>query len=148
MNILHEALSDFTYRRELLEGLLLPEVSGIIVTYAVTEDQLFEEALLRRHYFPFMSLNATTVVYRLLVAIEAANHALARTYMTDLNLVDMRPAGVEPVTALDRLTHALKMDGSHGNCYRLRCYYDRGICKCQRPFIPPHIAQGLVMAYF
>lgn len=141
MDCINEAENEFDRRKQLLlEALLLSDLANIIVLYTVTKGQLFEEALLRRHCRP-ASQATDENMSRLLTDLLKANHKLLE------HGVDMRLTKTADLQF--KLTDAMMIHGGKINiCYRLLCYYGRGICTCQRPYSGPHIEQGHVISYF
>lgn len=133
MNCVQEAFNEFKKRKRLLaDGHLLPELNAIVVSYAVTEYQLFEEALMRRHN---TQTQATAAV--LLAKLQDAKHIFTERYLHTLIQSNMNFVAHEEVQPEIKLRNALCISTLE-KCHRLQCYYYRH-CLCERPLLPADI---------
>lgn len=142
MELVQAAQVELTKRKSLLADQLLSELADIVVSYAVTEYQLFEEALLRRHFVtsPYVDFRG------LLSSLQQAKHYLTEMYLDEL--ATHHDIFIPPLTSLDRrLSEALRL--GHQRCHRICCYYDskKRDCICQRSFNPNHIHGRIAMPF-
>lgn len=151
MEFVQAAQAELTKRKALLADQLLSELAGIVVSYAVTAYQLFEEAFLRRHFISLRTMNdllddrADTVLSNL----QESKHILAETYLSDLGKVDMFLGDNVPLRR--RVREALLI-GYEAHCYRVLCYYrerntEISDCNCQRRLTSDHIHSRLAMPF-
>lgn len=142
MELVQTAQAEVTKRKALLADQLLLELAGIVVTYSVTEYQLFEEALLRGHFITSLYANVSV----LLSSLEHAKHYLTETYLSEMT--NHHDVFVPSNTSLDyRLSESLRI--GHERCHRTCCYYDskQRHCICQRSLNPDHILGRIAMPF-
>lgn len=143
MESVQEALGESHKRKALLGGCLLSELATIVVSYAVTDHQLFEESLLRRNF-----LRRPGSRNQLLAELEMAGHVLTKYYLAELLQIDMSRWHFDP-DPRERMRHVMLLGDGGSCCCRLRCFYNMGLCNCTRPMIADQIiAQTSLIMYF
>lgn len=140
MDYVYEARDEFNKRKALLGNRLVPELASIVVSFAVTEYQLFEESLLRRHF-----VADTRCRMWLFERLNETPHVLTQQYIRELNNADMRPYNVRDTK--QKITSAMSVIGAGNQCCRLRCYYYTKACTCCRTLLSENIQNGLVMPF-
>lgn len=142
-NYIQQALNEFNKRQSLLDNHLLTELAAIVVSFAVSKDQLFEEALLGRH-IPLQGCN----IENLLSQLTDAKHALTEAYINKLWDTDMSSDHIPMGAVLSiKLKSAMTVGWFNDLCHRLSCFYRSGGCTCLRPVLAHNLSRRIVMPF-
>lgn len=132
------------YARYLQPFLNLLDVAKMVVSYCVSDYDLFQEALVRHHYDDCDMEN-------ILNDLENVDHPLTRRFLLELeSVVKVKPHLLSKKCALRRILHVKEHQFF---CYRLRCYVFGNFsmngwsCMCKRTLQAFHIQDGLEMNY-
>lgn len=146
MEYIQEAFEEFNKRTALLGDHLVLELRAIVVSFAVTEYQLFEEALLRQ----CMPVSIHRNIDGLVAKISDAKHAFTERYIKSLWETDMSRYYVFPTDKISmRLRNATSIAcADEISCHRLLCFYNSNLCTCSRPLLAGNLLVGLLMPFF
>lgn len=150
MQALTEANREFEKRTQLLLSFVNVSIKGLtdlVVSYAVSRYELFQEAMLRRHWVDsFLVMKNSPCSCRRGLLDEllelASTSILVAEFLSEVNYI-------EQPTPLRKLQHSLELMRCSGVCHRIACFYsDNRQCKCQRTILARDVISGLPLDSF
>lgn len=148
MNFVLEVRAEVHKRQQLLISVIqLKDLAAVIVSYAVTELQLVEEAILRRHFFISPTRQPIYAeAKRIFLALSETREPLIQLYLHKMSSA-LAAGGRGDLSRVDMFCNAMMTHLLSPYCQRFGCFYGT-MCTCNRPLMTKYIEQGLVISYF